>query len=267
MDEIFSLLSVHKAVHKAACFGELEDELLGTATESNSAASAASSEGSTTETPTAIREPVFERAVGKTLIAGQFPPSGTVVACGVDMQRVDSLPQADDFWEHPFYGETFTKAEIAYCQSRENPAEHFTARWCAKEAVKKCDAAWLRADMTRIEVVLDERGAPSLWSLDGTRRERLPLALSLSHTSEMAIAMVVRGAAKPQQSVSQSQRESPAARADVPVRDVIGNGRERESDPLSPGKKNKKQQGSRFTVFISLLGLAVAGFALWRTFR
>ena len=61
------------------------------------------------------------------------------LACGIDIERVDAMPVTDDYWEHEFYKESFSKDEIAYCLLQENPRMHFAARWCAKEALVKCD--------------------------------------------------------------------------------------------------------------------------------
>ena len=37
------------------------------------------------------------------------------LACGIDIERVDALPVTNDYWEHEFYKENFSKDEIAYC--------------------------------------------------------------------------------------------------------------------------------------------------------
>ena len=66
------------------------------------------------------------------------------LACGIDIERVDAMPVTDDYWEHEFYKESFSKDEIAYCLLQENPRMHFAARWCAKEALVKCDPALQR---------------------------------------------------------------------------------------------------------------------------
>jgi phosphopantetheine--protein transferase-like protein len=114
------------------------------------------------------------------------------LACGIDIEMVAELPVVQDHWTDPFYSATFTPAEIAYCLMQPNPTMHFTARWCAKEALKKCDAAYHQIDPRHIEVALESTGAPFLCrSVDGVL-ERIPVAISLSHTPHMAAAMVVK---------------------------------------------------------------------------
>ena len=95
---------------------------------------------------------------------------------------IEHLPRVADYWEDPFYRDHFAPAEIAYCQLQETPALHFAARWCAKEALRKCDGAFLSTAMKDIEVVADETGAPFLVYHAGGGTRRLPHAVSLSHT-------------------------------------------------------------------------------------
>ena len=63
------------------------------------------------------------------------------------------MPVTDDYWEHEFYKESFSKDEIAYCVLQENPRMHFAARWCAKEALVKCDPAFKGQSFATMEVV------------------------------------------------------------------------------------------------------------------
>ena len=113
------------------------------------------------------------------------------VRCGIDIELIDHLPRVADCWEDPFYRDHFAPAEIAYCQLQETPALHFAARWCAKEALKKCDGAFLPTAMKDIEVVADGTGSPFLVHHAGNGTRRLPHAVSLSHTMHAAVAVVV----------------------------------------------------------------------------
>lgn len=114
------------------------------------------------------------------------------VACGIDIEMVASLPIVADYWHDAFYSATFTSAEIAYCLLQDQPLIHFAARWCAKEALKKCDLVYLNADLRTLEVVLNASGAPCLCTVADGRRTPLPFAVSLSHTSQVAVAVVVK---------------------------------------------------------------------------
>jgi phosphopantetheine--protein transferase-like protein len=114
------------------------------------------------------------------------------MACGIDIEMVASLPVVTDYWSDAFYRATFTDAEIAYCLLQDQPVQHFAARWCAKEALKKCDATYLQADLRAVEVALTANGAPYLCAVRGNERTSLPFAVSLSHTPVVAVAVVVR---------------------------------------------------------------------------
>lgn len=102
---------------------------------------------------------------------------------------------------HPerFRDRVFTPDEIAYCEaSRKRSAEHFAARFAAKEAVLKALGTGWRDGIawTDIEVRRNPAGAPSI-RLGGEAR-RLAEArgitgwlLSISHTSSLAQASVI----------------------------------------------------------------------------
>jgi phosphopantethiene--protein transferase domain len=114
------------------------------------------------------------------------------LACGIDIERVEAMPVTDDYWEHEFYKESFSKDEIAYCLLQENPRMHFAARWCAKEALVKCDPAYKGQPFSTLEVVRNESGEVSLaYHANGTSTKP-PMAVSISHTETMAAAVVVR---------------------------------------------------------------------------
>lgn len=115
------------------------------------------------------------------------------LACGIDIERVDAMPVADDYWEHEFYKESFSKDEIAYCLLQENPRMHFAARWCAKEALVKCDPSFKGQSFATLEVVRSASGEVSLaHRVNGTSIEKPTHAVSISHTETTAAAVVVR---------------------------------------------------------------------------
>jgi phosphopantetheine--protein transferase-like protein len=115
------------------------------------------------------------------------------LACGIDIETVDAMPITDDYWEHEFYKESFSKDEIAYCVLQENPRMHFAARWCAKEALVKCDPSFKGQSFATLEVVRSQSGKVSLaHRVNGTSIEKSTLAVSISHTETTAAAVVVR---------------------------------------------------------------------------
>lgn len=116
------------------------------------------------------------------------------LSCGVDFIRVDRIEAAVQRFGARFLDRVFTQGEKAHCGGR---AASLAARWAAKEAVAKAlgcgigDVAW-----QEIEVLSDERGAPSL-QLHGAAADLAAArglhewSISLSHDDGRAIALVV----------------------------------------------------------------------------
>jgi phosphopantetheine--protein transferase-like protein len=134
------------------------------------------------------------------------PDMGSIpMSCGIDIENVDALPAAKDYREDEFYKLSFTPTEIAYCLLQENPRMHFAARWCAKEALKKCDAAYLHNEMSAIELVTSDRQAPYLSLLRDGASTRLAVAVSISHTSHTAVAVVVQESRRASQALEEKK--------------------------------------------------------------
>lgn len=185
------------AVYQAHTYAELEAAVLGT--------------GAAVPGPAAAAP-----GAAPTRPHGGPAPSGspsTQVACGIDIELVENLPEATDYWQDEFYRTHFARSEIAHCLTQENPRMHFAARWCAKEALKKCDAAFLHADLSAIEVAHDEAGAPSLRQIADGRSFLLPFAVSLSHTPLLAVAVVVKLVAEADDAPRPALRHRPTLRA------------------------------------------------------
>lgn len=98
-----------------------------------------------------------------------------------------------------FRERVFTELERAYCDSRgASRAQHYAARFAAKEAAFKALRTGWRDGLSwhHVEVASTEAGAPLL-QLSGHARvlfEALGATnahLSLSHTSELAVAQVL----------------------------------------------------------------------------
>jgi phosphopantetheine--protein transferase-like protein len=109
------------------------------------------------------------------------------IRVGVDIENIAALPTVSDYWEDEFYRRMFTSQEIAYALMQTQPRVSLAAIWCAKEALRKVRGLLTQVDWSQIEVVHDPEGEPSL-KVDG-----IPVAgsLSLSHTEEIAIAVLV----------------------------------------------------------------------------
>jgi phosphopantetheine--protein transferase-like protein len=166
---------------------------------------------------------------------------------------VENLPRVPDYWEDPFYTATFTVAEIAYCLLQADPPIHFAARWCAKEALKKCDRAYSHLAMNQLEVALTTTGAPVLQAVVQGTWMRLPVTVSLSHTTSMAAAVVIQSPV-----LHDAHHRSTASVAlpssAAPVRPLRA-----ESSMVTPRLQER--------VLSTLVGLGALGVALWALVR
>lgn len=85
----------------------------------------------------------------------------------------------------------FSAAECEYCAGKAHPAQHFTARFCAKEAFIK--ALGQPVSLQDIEVTRAPEGQPTL-HLTGRAAAYLgerQVQVSLSHAGDYATAVVV----------------------------------------------------------------------------
>jgi len=116
---------------------------------------------------------------------------------GLDVEDIRSLPVASDYWEHEFYQGSFARSEIAYAVLHAEPRTHFAGFWCAKEALRKCDPSYAGVPPPQTAVAHDADGRPYLTLETDAGPERLPHAVSISHTTEVATAVVVLNQAAP----------------------------------------------------------------------
>ncbi len=120
------------------------------------------------------------------------------LAIGTDIVEVARIQRACDRHGERFMARIYSPIELEYCRSLANPFPSLAARFAAKEAVSKAfgtgiggEFGWLDA-----EVHLLESGAPVLQLSTAAKalmasRSASHALLSLSHTRELAQAMVV----------------------------------------------------------------------------
>ncbi|WP_226012030.1 holo-ACP synthase [Halomicrobium salinisoli] len=60
-----------------------------------------------------------------------------VVRCGVDVAAIDRIRRLRSEFGDSFTRRVFTDSERQYCDATGTPAEHYAARWAAKEAFRK----------------------------------------------------------------------------------------------------------------------------------
>ena len=121
-----------------------------------------------------------------------------ILGIGIDLCDVDRMRRQLDTDPDGFIAAVFLPDEIVYCTAKHRPAEHFAARFAAKEAVVKAlatagDPGTFWHD---IEVVRAPDGSPHA-ELRGRLRDLADklgvraIHLSITHTADMAAAVAV----------------------------------------------------------------------------
>jgi holo-[acyl-carrier protein] synthase len=116
------------------------------------------------------------------------------LAVGVDIIEITRIEKTLSRYGERFLHRVYTAGELEYCQGMPS---RLAARWAAKEAVAKALGTGMSGVCWReIEVTGDERGAPRIRlhgraSAQSVRIGIGRLALSISHSREYAIALVV----------------------------------------------------------------------------
>ena len=121
-----------------------------------------------------------------------------IVGTGIDIAEVPRIRHSIERFGERFLRRIYTAGEIRYCDSKANRVERYAARFAAKEAAMKAlGTGWSHGVRWRdCEVVRMPGGRPTI-AFHGRAGEiaaRLGVknaALSLSHTSEQAIAQVI----------------------------------------------------------------------------
>ena len=121
-----------------------------------------------------------------------------IIGIGIDIVDIDRIQRMIDRHGMKFLNRTFTETEVAYCQGRKKPAQHFAGRFAAKEAVFKAFGTGWRGGMgwKEIEVQVDSLGRPRL-RLSGKVASKardlgiIEVLVSISHCDCHAIAQVV----------------------------------------------------------------------------
>jgi holo-[acyl-carrier protein] synthase len=115
------------------------------------------------------------------------------VRVGVDLIEIARVRRALERYPG-FKDRCFTKDEQAYCDSRPNPAQHYAARFAAKEAVGKALGSGVLFTWREVEI----RGRPKPGvELSGRTREWASrvgagrIDLSMTHSRELAGAVCV----------------------------------------------------------------------------
>ncbi len=120
-----------------------------------------------------------------------------IIGIGVDLVKISRIEKAGN--GHPgFLDRVFTKTEREYCDRMKFPAQHYAARFAAKEAILKAFGTGMGAGMkwTDIEVLHGEGGGPVVAMKGGVKdcadlKGVKQVLLSYSHDEGYAVAQAV----------------------------------------------------------------------------
>ncbi len=117
---------------------------------------------------------------------------------GIDLVEIGRIERSIRRYGARFLDRVFTPAEQDYCMRKKSSAESLAARFAAKEAAAKALGTGISRGVTwrEIEVTREPGGRPGIAFHGRAARIAASLgvaraSLSLSHTAELAAAMVV----------------------------------------------------------------------------
>src|SRR6266851_7381996 len=121
-----------------------------------------------------------------------------IVGTGVDIAEVLRIRESIERFGERFLHRVFTDGEIKYCERKASRFESYAARFAAKEAgMKALGTGWSHGVRWRdIEVVRPKGQRPTIQfhgeaAVIATRLGTKNIALSITHTSEEALAHVI----------------------------------------------------------------------------
>ncbi len=105
---------------------------------------------------------------------------------GVDIEDISRFQNKSE----AFYQRLFTDNEINYCKSHKNPAPHFAARFCAKEAIYKAlsSIGINISSYKKIEILKRASGALEVRLPENISKK---VHVSISHEKNKAIAFAL----------------------------------------------------------------------------
>jgi len=121
-----------------------------------------------------------------------------IYALGTDLVEVARIERIMGRWRERFIRKVYSEEEMRYCSAKACPAQHFAARFAAKEAFLKGVGVGMAGGVgfRDVEVATGAKGKPEL-RFHGRAREMVDRAgvteshISLSHTDRYAVAVIV----------------------------------------------------------------------------
>lgn len=113
------------------------------------------------------------------------------IAVGVDIEEIERF-NVDFKKRKNFLERIFTKKELKYCLSKNNPSPHLAARFAGKEAVYKAVFSLKRKgiDFKDIEIIKESAGMPTVKIREKSLKS-YRISLSITHSKDIAAAFAV----------------------------------------------------------------------------
>ena len=119
---------------------------------------------------------------------------------GIDLVEVSKIRASHKRFGSRFLAKVLTKGEMAYCRRKRNFYQSISVRFAAKEAFKKAlSIYWAKSiSWQEVEVTVNKNKVPELKLSPRLRRilGNKQIALSLSHTENFAVAVVLISGAR-----------------------------------------------------------------------
>ncbi|NLI13810.1 holo-ACP synthase [Pelotomaculum propionicicum] len=111
---------------------------------------------------------------------------------GIDCEDIERWRRMLPKLAEGFQRKLFSEEEHRYCSSYKDPAPHYAARWCAKEAVLKALSPFYKISLRQIEILPDQNGKP-FCKFNNPEITKLEPAvrISLSHSKKTAMAVAI----------------------------------------------------------------------------
>ncbi len=112
-----------------------------------------------------------------------------IVGTGIDIIEIDRLKRAMERWGDDFLKHIFNEEEISYAKGRKFPAQHYAARFAAKEAIYKAFGDNKTLGWKDMTILNDENGKPYCRLKDENFKDKI--IISMSHSKNYAIANAI----------------------------------------------------------------------------
>lgn len=103
----------------------------------------------------------------------------------VEIKRIEKLLKNSSFIKR-----VFSKEEINYCEKKAQKAQHYAARFAAKEAVYKAFSGKYSIALKNIVVKNLQNGKPEIL-IKHMPKNKIKVEVSLSHTENYAVAVAI----------------------------------------------------------------------------